>query len=113
MMALDDWASAAKALDAIPEASLEFPDRLFKIQASAHLGKAREAITAAKSLEFEIGSGRNAEIAATMQIEAAHIAGCVDDVLPELLDRWPASIVLRSVGAQLSCRKTIPAARRC
>jgi tetratricopeptide (TPR) repeat protein len=98
MMALDDWASAAKALDAIPETSLEFPDRLFKIQASAHLGKAREAITAAKSLEFEIGSGRNAEIAATMQIEAAHIAGCVDDVLPELLNRWSASIVLRSAA---------------
>jgi hypothetical protein len=98
MMALDDWASAAKALDAIPETSLEFPDRLFKIQASAHLGKAREAITAGKSLELEIGSGRNAEIAATMQIEAAHLAGCVDDVLPELLKRWSASIVLRSMA---------------
>jgi tetratricopeptide (TPR) repeat protein len=98
MTALDDWASAAKALDALPEASLEFSDRLFKIKASAHLGKPREAIAAAKSLELEIGSGRNAEIAATMQIDAAHMAGFIDDVLPELLERWSASIVLRSVA---------------
>ncbi len=44
-----------------------------------------------------MGSGRNAETAATMQIDAAHIAGCMDDVLPGLLERWPESIVLRSV----------------
>jgi cellulose synthase operon protein C len=98
MMALDDWASAAKAIDAIPGGSVEFSDRLLKINASARLGKAREAIAAAKSLELEIGSGRNAEIAATMQIDAAHIAGCIDEVLPELLKRWSGSIVLRSVA---------------
>ncbi len=43
MMALNDWASAAKALNSIPAASLEFSDRLMKINASAHLGGAREA----------------------------------------------------------------------
>jgi tetratricopeptide (TPR) repeat protein len=101
MMALDDWKSAAAAIDSIPTASLEFPDRLLRINASAHLGRAREAIVAARSLELEVGSGRNAEIAAMMQIDAAHIAGCTDDVLPELLARWPESIVLRSVAHNL------------
>ena len=97
MMALDDWASAAEALNSIPPESLEFSDRLLKINASAHLGGAREAIAAARSLELEMGSGRNAELAATMQIDAAYIAGCMDDILPGLLERWPESIVLRSV----------------
>jgi tetratricopeptide (TPR) repeat protein len=98
MVAVDDWQAAAKALDAIPAESIEIPDRLFKIQVSIHVGKAPEAIAAAKLLEFEIGSGRDAEIAAGLQIEAARTANRVDDVLPEVLARWPNSVILRSLA---------------
>jgi hypothetical protein len=83
MVAVDDWQAAAKALDAVPEESSEIPDRLFKIQVSIHVGKAPEAIAKAKSLELEIGCGRDAEIAAGLQIEAARTADRLDDVLPE------------------------------
>jgi hypothetical protein len=74
------------------------PDRLFKIQVSIHIGKASEGIVAAKSLELEIGSGRDAEIAAGLQIEAARAADCIDDVLPDVFARWPNSIILRSLA---------------
>jgi len=98
MVTVDDWTAAEKALDAIPAESLEIPDRLFKIQVSIHVGKALEGIVAAKSLELEIGSGRDAEIAAGLQIEAARTSNRMDDVLPEVLARWPNSIILRSIA---------------
>ena len=98
MVAVDDWSAAEKALDAIPTEALEIPDRLFKIQVSIHVGKAPEGIAAAKSLELEIGSGRDAEIAAGLQIEAARTANRMDDILPEVLARWPNSIILRSLA---------------
>jgi tetratricopeptide (TPR) repeat protein len=98
MVAVDDWQAAGKALDDIPEESLEFPDRLFKIQVSIHIGKPSEGIVAAKSLELEIGSGRDAEIAAGLQIEAARAVDCMNDVLPDVFARWPNSILLRSLA---------------
>ena len=101
MATVDDWEAAANALDAIPAEFVEIPDRLFRVQASAHTGGAREAIGAAKSLELEIGTGRNAEIAAGLQVEAACVANCIDEVLPDILARWPNFIVLRSVAHNL------------
>ncbi len=98
MAAVDDWQAAAKALDAIPAEAVEIPDRLFKVQVSIQIGKAPEGIAAAKSLELEIGSGRDAEIAAGLQVEAARIADRMDDVLPDVFSRWPDSIILRSLA---------------
>jgi tetratricopeptide (TPR) repeat protein len=98
MIAVDDWAAAAKALDAMAQDKAEFPDRLLKVQASIHLGKPREAIAEARALELETDMGRKAEMAAALQIEAAFTAGCLDEILPELLERWPSSILVRSVA---------------
>lgn len=98
MIAVGDWQAAGQAIDAIPDESAEIPDRLFKIQVSIHIGKASEGIVAAKSLELAIGSGRDAEIAAGLQIEAARTANRMDDVLPDVFARWPKSIILRSLA---------------
>ena len=101
MAAINDWGAAAKALNAIPSEFVQIRDRLFRIQASIHTGQASEAIAAARTLELEIGSGDDAEIAAGLQIEAAWKANCVDIVLPEILGRWPESIILRSLAHNL------------
>ena len=98
MSAADDWAAATKALESIPIDAIETPDRLLKIQAMIHLGQARGGIEQAKALELELGAGRDAEIAAALQIEAAQAAGCMDEVLPDVLARWPQSIIVRSIA---------------
>jgi cellulose synthase operon protein C len=98
MVAAHDWQAAAEALDAIPPESIEPPDRLFKLQALIHTGKSEAALTQAKALEEEFGTGRGAELAAGVQIEAAVAAGHADTMLAPILERWPKSIVLRSMA---------------
>ncbi len=98
MAAVNDWGAGAKALDTIPAEFVQLHDRLFRMQASIHTGRASEAVVAARTLELEIGSGEDAEIAAGLKIEAACKANCIDIVLPDILARWPQSIILRSLA---------------
>jgi tetratricopeptide (TPR) repeat protein len=98
MMEVNDWASAAKALDTIPDEDAELSDRLGKIQARIHVGQAREGLEQARALEVEFPGERTGEIAAALQIEAGFAANCVEEVLDDVLPRWPTSIMLRSIA---------------
>lgn len=101
MVEADDWRAAAEALDSIPADSIETADRLMMIQAAIHTGRASEAVGQARALELELAVGRDAEIAAALQVEAAKSAGSIDDALPDVLARWPKSIVVRSIAHNL------------
>jgi hypothetical protein len=57
-----------------------------------------EALALAQALEEEFGTGRYAELAAGLQIEAAIAAGRADTMLAPVFERWPKSIVLRSMA---------------
>lgn len=98
MIAVDDWAAAHRALSAIPAEEEEIADRLFKVQAEIRTDGPSNALDRARALEIEIGAGKQAEIAAALQIEASQRAGTLDQVLPDILARWPRSILLRSIA---------------
>jgi len=98
MIEAGDWASVAKAINRIPAEDAELPDRLLKIQARIHLGEAREALADARALELDFPGDRTGEIAAALQIEAAAAAKIMDEVVNEVLARWPTSVLLRSIA---------------
>jgi tetratricopeptide (TPR) repeat protein len=98
MATAGDWPGAARALKRIPPEAVEIADRMFAINASIYTGEPSAAIVAARQLEVETVSGREAEGAAGLQIEAASRTANVEGVVTEVLDRWPHSIMLRSVA---------------
>jgi cellulose synthase operon protein C len=98
MVDQNDWPAARRALDTIRPEDLEPADRLFKVQALIVLGETDAALAEARVLEREFGRGRDAEVAAALQIEAIVKAGRDTDSIEEILERWPNSIVLRGAA---------------
>ncbi len=98
MIESDDWEAARKAIDAIPPAALQTPDRLLRAQVELHVGQPERAVEMASAIEQEHGANKLAEYAAAIQVEAVFKAGRDGELLTPILARWPKSMVLRSLA---------------
>ncbi len=93
-----DWKAGIRAIDKIAANEREGNDHLFRIQALIRSGQPNAAVAEAETLLQSSEEDRVLELAAAMQLEAAHALGRLAEVLDTQLQRWPRSIILRSVA---------------
>jgi hypothetical protein len=96
-----EWRDVLTTIAAIPAPDVEPQDEMFKVQALLQTGSPDLALTEARVLQEKYGESRDGETAAAMGLEIAAKQGALGTELEELLNKWPNSIVLRSVAVSL------------
>jgi len=97
-----EWQAVLKAIALMPQPEVQPQDQLIQVHGLLRTGDPNLALNEARTLQAKYGDTRPGEAAAALRLEAAAELGSLNTELDATLGELPRSIILRSIGVNLS-----------